>query len=91
MRSPTRATAWRPPSSTFAITESRATGEIGDSDPLDAAADAVHSFPADQIVVSTYPEGHSNWLERNLPERLWERLGQPVTHLISRFGMPADQ
>jgi len=67
-----------------------ATGEIGDSDPLDAAADAVHEFPASEIVVSTYPRGDSNWLERNLPQRLKDRFSQPVTHLISRFGLPAD-
>lgn len=37
-----------------------ATGEIGDSDPLIAAEDALRTFPAELVVVSTYPPGHSN-------------------------------
>ena len=71
-----------------------ATGELGDSDPLTAATDAVHAFAATEIVVSTYPKGKSNWLERDLPARLADRFDQPVTHLVSRFGLadvpPAD-
>ena len=64
-----------------------ATGELGDSDPLTAATDAVQAFAATEIVVSTYPKGKSNWLERNLPARLADRFDQPVTHLVSRFGL----
>ncbi len=66
-----------------------ARGEVGDSDPLVAIADALHAFPATTIVISTYPEGHSNWLERDLPRRAEERFGRPVVHLVSRFGLAA--
>jgi hypothetical protein len=51
--------------------------------------DALHAFPASAIVISTYPEGHSNWLERDLPRRAEERFGRPVVHLVSRFGLAA--
>jgi hypothetical protein len=39
-------------------------GEIGDADPLLAIADALASFPADEIVIATLPAGQSNWIER---------------------------
>jgi len=64
-----------------------ARGEVGDSDPLVAIEDALYAFPASEIVISTYPKGHSNWLERDLPRRVEERFGRPVVHLVSRFGL----
>ncbi len=67
----------------------RATGEVGDSDPLTAVEDALHAFRASELVVSTYPKGESNWLERDLPRRLGDQFGHPVTHLVSRFGIVA--
>lgn len=64
-----------------------ATGEVGDSDPVVAVGDSLHAFPATEMVVSTYPEGSSNWLERDLPRRLDERFMLVVTHLVSRYGL----
>ncbi len=64
-----------------------ATGEIGDSDPLIAVDDVLRGFAAGEIVVSTYPKGESNWLERDLPGRLADRFERPVTHLVSRYGL----
>jgi hypothetical protein len=68
----------------------RADGEIGDSDPLLAIEDALHSFTADEIVISTYPPGRSNWLERKLPARA-ERFGVPVVHLTSRYDIESAE
>src|SRR5919199_654407 len=31
------------------------TGEVGDPDPISATTDALHAFPADEIIVSTLP------------------------------------
>jgi ribosomal protein S18 acetylase RimI-like enzyme len=59
-----------------------AEGLIGDSDPLQAAVDALHLFPADEIVIATHPEHRSNWLARNLVERLSERFDGPIVHLV---------
>jgi len=67
-----------------------ASGEVGDSDPVTAVEDILHTFAASEIVVSTYPKGRSNWLERDLPARLGDRFGRPVTHLVSGFGLVAE-
>ena len=59
-----------------------ARGEIGDVDPLVAIEDAVRSFRPDEIVVSTHPEGRSNWLERGVVGAVRERFDIPVTHVV---------
>lgn len=59
-----------------------ARGEIGDGDPLQAIEDALRTFPADEIVVSTHPEGRSNWLERGVVAGARERFDVPVWHVI---------
>ena len=64
-----------------------ARGQVGDGDPLIAAADALAVFPADEILVSTHPPGRSNWLEKDLIERIRARHRQPVTHLVSAYGL----
>lgn len=66
------------------------TGEVGDSDPLLAARDALRAFHADRIVISTYPKGQSNWLERDLPGQVANEFGVPVTHLVSRYNLAAS-
>ena len=43
-----------------------ARGEVGDGDPLQAIEDALRTFAPDEIVISTHPEGRSNWLERGV-------------------------
>ena len=59
-----------------------ARGSVGDSDPLQAIADALHFFPADEIVIATHPKERSNWLERDLVERARSRYALPVVHVI---------
>jgi GABA permease len=59
-----------------------ARGEVGDVDPLVAIEDAVRSFHPDEIVVSTHPEGRSNWLERGVVGSVRERFDVPVTHVV---------
>lgn len=63
-------------------------GEVGDADPLNALADAHATFRAHAILVSTWPEGMSHWLERNLLARARERVDVPVHHVVSRFDAP---
>jgi GNAT superfamily N-acetyltransferase len=58
-------------------------GWIGDADPLQATVDALHLFAADRVVVSTHPEHRSNWLARNLVERIRLRCGRPVLHVVA--------
>ena len=59
-----------------------ADGEIGDVDPLVAVQDAVRTFRPTEIVVSTHPEGRSNWLERGVVAALRDRYDIPVTHVV---------
>ena len=59
-----------------------AQGEIGDGDPLQAIEDALRTFGADEIVISTHPEGRSNWLERNVVGTARERFDVPITHVV---------
>jgi Universal stress protein family len=57
-------------------------GEIGDADPLQAIEDALRTFGADEIVISTHPEGRSNWLERGIVSSARERFAVPITHVV---------
>jgi hypothetical protein len=57
-------------------------GEIGDGDPLQAIEDALRTFGADEIVISTHPIGRSHWLEQGLVEHARERFASPITHVV---------
>ena len=57
-------------------------GEVGDADPLVAVEDEVRTFRPTEIVVSTHPEGRSNWLERGVVSALRDRYDIPVTHVV---------
>jgi len=57
-------------------------GEIGDGDPLQALEDALRSFAADAIVISTHPKGHSHWLEAGIVDEARRRFDVPVTHVV---------
>jgi hypothetical protein len=59
-----------------------ARGEIGDGDPLQALEDALRTFPADEIVVSTHPPGRSHWLEQGVVEQARLRYDVPITHVV---------
>ena len=66
-------------------------GEVGDQDPMNAALDAVREFGIDEIIVSTLPAESSDWLRRDLPERLREETGLPVEHVVvdlAKHGYP---
>jgi hypothetical protein len=57
-------------------------GDVGDSDPLQAIEDALRGFAADEIIISTHPEGRSNWLERGVVTSARERFAVPITHVV---------
>ncbi len=60
----------------------QASGEVGDGDPVQAIEDALRTFGADEIVISTHPEGRSHWLERNVVGHARERFDVPITHVV---------
>jgi len=64
-----------------------ATGTIGDEDPWLAITDALADFPADEIVIATFPPGASHWTEKHLVERARAELDLPVHHVISEYGL----
>jgi hypothetical protein len=59
-----------------------AAGDTGESDPLLAIQDALQTFPADEIVLFTHPDGAQNWLEEGLVEQVRDRFGKPVEHIV---------
>jgi hypothetical protein len=59
-----------------------ARGEVGDGDPLQAIEDALRTFGADEIVISTHPEGRSHWLARNVVSEARARFAVPITHVV---------
>ena len=60
----------------------RAEGEVGDGDPLQAIEDALRTFGADEIIISTHPEGRSHWLERDVVGAARARFAVPITHVV---------
>jgi len=60
------------------------TGRIGDPTvALGAIEDELRTFAADEVVISTYPAGSSNWLETGIIERLRDELDIDVTHVVA--------
>ena len=59
-----------------------AKGEVGDAEPLQAMEDALRLFGADEIIISTHPEGRSHWLEKGVVENARERFAVPITHVV---------
>ena len=60
----------------------QATGRVGDADPLLAIEDELRTFRADEIVLSTHPEGRSHWLEQGLVDEARRRFALPITHVV---------
>jgi hypothetical protein len=54
-------------------------GEVGDPDPVQAVRDAMRDEPVDEIIVSTLPKGLSRWLGEDVPSRLRDAVGVPIT------------
>jgi hypothetical protein len=56
-------------------------GQVGDRDPLRAVEDVLATGKFDEIIVSTLPRRISRWLHQDLPHRLEQKFGLPVTHV----------
>jgi hypothetical protein len=64
----------------------RATGQVGDANPIEAVADTLLHGEYDAVIVSTLPPGLSRWIHQDLPRRLERRVALPVRHVITPFG-----
>ena len=59
-------------------------GAIGDAEPLQAIADGLRVFPADEIVLVTHSEDEEHWVEHDLVERARTAFeGYPIVHLVA--------
>ena len=63
------------------------TGSVGDARPLTALEDALSQFAADAVVISTFPDEESSWLEAGLIEQATERVAVPVHHFVTEYGL----
>ena len=59
-----------------------AKGEVGDAEPVQAMEDALRLFGADEIIISTHPEGRSHWLEKGIVETARERFAVPIPGFV---------
>lgn len=60
----------------------RVRGQLGDPDPVQAIADALYAFDADEILLVTAPAERSGWLRPRVAERVQRRFAHPV-HLVA--------
>ena len=67
----------------------RAHGRLGDADPVQAIADALYEFPAEEIVVCLEEPERAHWLRKGVVERARERFGVPVTEIDVAVREPA--
>lgn len=58
-----------------------AVGDTGETDPMLALEDALATFPAEEIVICTHPEGERNWAEDELVEQATARFDLPVRQI----------
>jgi hypothetical protein len=58
-----------------------AVGQVMDPDPFTAVQNALQFYPADEIVISTFPGERSGWLRSNLIERIQASTSKPVEHV----------
>jgi hypothetical protein len=59
-----------------------ALGEVGDSDPLLAAEDALREFVADEVMIVAHARDQARWFENDLFERAQEEL-RPALRLVT--------
>jgi hypothetical protein len=61
-----------------------ASGKVGDPmGGFDCVEDELRSFAADEVIISTFAAGRSNWLDTGIVERLRDELDIPVTHVVA--------
>jgi hypothetical protein len=66
-----------------------AEGDVGDANPVRAFEDAVTIYEPDGVLVSTHPEGRSNWIEKGVVEKIKGKTDLPVEHVVVDIGASA--
>jgi hypothetical protein len=67
----------------------RVQGTLGDADPVQAIADALFAFPAEEIVICLEEPERPRWARKGVVERVQERFGVPVTEIDVAERAPA--
>jgi hypothetical protein len=67
----------------------RAHGTLGDADPVQAVADALYRFPAEEIVICLEEPERAQWRHRGVVERTTKRFALPVTEIAVASREPA--
>ena len=67
----------------------RVRGRLGDADPVEAIADALFEFTADEIVICLEEPERPHWLRKGVVERARKRFQAPVTELDVAAREPA--
>lgn len=67
----------------------RAHGTLGDADPVQAIADALFEFPADEIVICLEEPERPHWLRKGAVERARERFQVPIIEIDVAAREPA--
>jgi len=57
-------------------------GQVAHGDPYTAVQNALQFYPADEIVISTFPETRSGWLRSDLIQRVQATTSRPVHHVV---------
>jgi hypothetical protein len=70
----------------LADTGIRADGQLSDPEPVQAITDALHEFPADEILIVTAPQRPSNWLHQSVIDRARRMFEQPIAHVVMPRG-----
>ncbi|HET6998938.1 MAG TPA: hypothetical protein VFI03_10135 [Solirubrobacterales bacterium] len=60
----------------------KASGSVGDSDPVQAAQDALLETPADEVLIFEHPSGQARWFENGLFEKAQESLEPPLRMVV---------
>jgi len=60
----------------------QAVGQVVHPDPFTAVQNALQFYPADEIVISTFPETRSGWLRADLVRRVKGTTSKPVHHVV---------
>ena len=61
----------------------KATGVVGDADPVQAVNELWNPGAFDEVIVSTLPGQTSRWLRSDVPYRIGRMCDLPVTHVVA--------
>jgi hypothetical protein len=60
-----------------------AVGQLVHPDPYTAVMNTLQFYPADDIVISTFPETKSGWMREDLVNRVRSATSKPVHHVVA--------